>query len=44
MCLKNVAGRSDLQLFALPMKYINSDGAPVRAVAEIRDFSEKENG
>ena len=44
MCLKKVAGRSDLQLFALPMKYINSDGAPVRAVAEIRDFSEKENG
>ena len=42
MCLKKVAGRSDLQLFALPMKYDGSDGAPVRAVAEIRDFTEKE--
>ena len=35
-------GRSDLQLFALPLKYENSDGASVRAVAEIRDFTEKE--
>ena len=42
MCLKKVAGRSDLQLFALPLKYDNADGAPVRAVAQIRDFSEKE--
>lgn len=42
MCLKKVAGRSDLQLFALPMKYENADGAPIRAVAQIRDFSEKE--
>ena len=42
MCLKKVAGRSDLQLFALPLKYENSDGASVRAVAEIRNFSEKE--
>lgn len=42
MCLKKVAGRSDLQLFALPLKYENSDGASVRAVAEIRDFTEKE--
>ena len=42
MCLKKVVGRSDLQLFALPLKYRNSDGAPIRAVAEIRDFPEKE--
>ena len=42
MCLKKVAGRSDLQLFALPLKYENADGASVRAVAEIRDFTEKE--
>lgn len=40
MCLKKVVGRSDLQLFALPMKFENADGAPVRAVAEFRDFSE----
>lgn len=42
LCLKKVVGRSDLQLFALPLKYENSDGASVRAVAEIRDFTEKE--
>ena len=42
MCLKKVAGRSDLQLFALPLKYESADGASVRAVAEIRNFSEKE--
>lgn len=42
MCLKKVAGRSDLQLFALPLKYDNADGAPIRAVAEIREFTEKE--
>ena len=42
MCLRKVAGRSDLQLFALPLKYQDSDGASVRAVAEIRDFTEKE--
>ena len=42
MCLKKVAGRNDQQLFALHLKYENSDGASVRAVAEIRDFTEKE--
>ena len=42
LCLKKVAGRSDLQLFALPLKYENADGASVRAVAEIRNFTEKE--
>ena len=42
MCLEQVVGRSDLQLFALPLKYENSDGASVRAVAEVRDFTKKE--
>ena len=28
--------------FALPLKIKNADGAPVRAIAEFRDFSEKE--
>lgn len=41
MRLRKVAGRSDLKLYALPLKYENADGAPVRAVAEIVDFSEK---
>jgi kynurenine formamidase len=42
LCLNIAAGRSDLQLFALPLKYENADGASVRAVAEIRNFTEKE--
>jgi len=42
LCLKKVAGRSDLMFFALPLKYKNADGAPVRAIAEFRDFSDKE--
>ena len=42
LCLKKVVGRNDLMFFALPLKYKNADGAPVRAIAEFRDFSEKE--
>jgi kynurenine formamidase len=42
LCLRKVVGRSDLMFFALPLKFENADGAPVRAVAEFRDFSEKE--
>lgn len=38
MCLRKVVGRSDLMLFALPMKFSDADGAPVRAVAEFRNF------
>lgn len=40
LCLKKIVGRSDVMLFALPLKYDNADGAPVRAIAEFRDFSE----
>jgi kynurenine formamidase len=42
LCLKKLLGRKDIMLFALPLKYQNADGAPVRAIAEFRDFSEKE--
>ena len=41
LCLKNVAGRSDMMLFALPLKFQKADGAPVRAIAEFRDFPEE---
>ena len=42
LCLRKIAGRTDLMFFALPLKFQNADGAPVRAIAEFRDFSEKE--
>ena len=42
LCLKKVMGRKDMRFFALPMKFMDADGAPVRAIAEFRDFSEKE--
>ncbi|WP_312635416.1 cyclase family protein [Oscillibacter sp.] len=42
LCLKKVVGRKDMMFFALPMKFMDADGAPVRAIAEFRDFSEKE--
>ena len=41
LCLKKVVGRTDLMLFALPLKFENADGAPVRAIAEFRDFPEE---
>lgn len=42
LCLRKVVGRKDMMFFALPMKFVDADGAPVRAIAEFRDFSEKE--
>ena len=42
LCLRKVAPRREFMLFALPLKFLNADGAPIRAVAEFRDFSEKE--
>ena len=42
LCLLKLVGRKDIMLFALPLKFLNADGAPIRAVAEFRDFSEKE--
>ena len=42
LCLKKLVGRTDIMFFALPLKYAGADGAPVRAIAEFRDFLEKE--
>lgn len=42
LCLKKVANRKEFMLFALPLKFQDADAAPIRAVAEFRDFSEKE--
>lgn len=42
LCLKKLVGRNDVMFFALPLKFEEADGAPVRAIAEFRDFSEKE--
>ena len=40
LCLKKVRGRKDFLFFALPMKFQNTDGAPIRAFAELREASE----
>lgn len=40
LCLKKVRGRKDFLFFALPMKFENADGAPVRAFAELRENHE----
>lgn len=40
LCLKKVRGRKDFLFFALPMKFENADGAPVRAFAELREAYE----
>lgn len=42
LCLKKIVGRTDVMFFALPLKYEGADGAPVRAIAEFRDFPDKE--
>lgn len=44
LCLRKLIGRGDMMFFALPMKFLDADGAPVRAIAEFRDFPEKEEG
>ena len=44
LCLKKVAGRKDFLFFALPLKTENADGAPVRAIAELRENDEKGRG
>ena len=33
LCLKKIVGRKDVMFFALPLKYANADGAPIRAIA-----------
>ena len=42
LCLKKVRGRKDFLFFALPMKFQDTDGAPVRAFAELREAFEAE--
>lgn len=42
LCLRKIAGRTDVMLFALPLKFENADGSPIRAVAEFRDFDDEE--
>ena len=42
LCLKKVRGRKDFLFFALPMKFQDTDGAPVRAFAELREAFEGE--
>lgn len=42
LCLEKVRGRKDFLFFALPMKFQNADGAPIRAFAELREKYEEE--
>ena len=42
LCLKKVRGRKDFLFFAIPLKFQNADGAPIRAFAELRESFEKE--
>lgn len=42
LCLKKVRGRGHFQLYAPPLKFDGADGAPVRAIAELRENFEKE--
>lgn len=42
LCLKKVRGRKDFLFFALPLKFQDADGAPVRAFAELRESYEEE--
>ena len=42
LCLRKVRGRKDFLFFALPMKFQDTDGAPVRAFAELREAYEAE--
>ena len=42
LCLKKVRGRKNFLFFALPLKFKDADGAPVRAFAELREANEAE--
>ena len=37
LCLKKLVGRKGIMFFALPLKFLNADGAPVRAVAMMEE-------
>lgn len=41
LCLKKVAARERFMLFALPLKFERADGAPIRAVADFRNYTEE---
>ena len=41
LCLKKVLCRRHFRLLALPLKYKDADGAPVRAVADLREDPEE---
>ena len=40
LCLRKVRGRKDFLFFALPLKFQEADGAPIRAFAELRESYE----
>ena len=42
LCLKKILGRHDVMFFAMPLKFEDADGAPVRAIAEFRNFTEED--
>ena len=42
LCLRKLVGRKGFMFYALPLKFENADGAPVRAIADLRDYPEKE--
>ena len=42
LCLKKVRGRKDFLFFAIPLKFQDTDGAPIRAFAELRENYEAE--
>ena len=42
LCLRKVMGRGPFMLYALPLKFANADGAPIRAIADFRELPDKE--
>ena len=42
LCLKKVRDRKNFLFFAIPLKFRNADGSPVRAFAELRENFEKD--
>ena len=42
LCLKKVRDRKNFLFFAIPLKFRNADGSPIRAFAELRENFEKD--
>lgn len=42
LCLKKLLGRNTVMFYALPLKYTEADGAPVRAIADLREIEREE--